>query len=126
MTKTILIVEDDPFIAMDLQDTFEDAGFSVLGPVASVNPGLDIISKTKPDVAMLDYNLGKETSIPIAHRLDAIKIPYVFLSGQVSSVVTANVETKHKVIMKPFNAEVLINYVNELVEAHAGGETILD
>ena len=120
MSKTILIVEDDPFIAMDLQDTFEDAGFNVLGPVASVDPGLEIIRKTKPDVAMLDYNLGRETSIPIAHKLDAIKIPYVFLSGQVSRVVTANVKTEHKVIMKPFNAEAFISYVNKLVESHAG------
>ena len=79
MTKTILIVEDDPFIAMDLQDTFEDAGYSVLGPVASVDPGLKIIRDTKPDFAMLDYNLGRETSIPIAHKLDEIEIPYIFL-----------------------------------------------
>jgi len=126
MSKTILIVEDDPFIAMDLQDTFEDAGFNVLGPVASVDPGLEIIRKTKPDVAMLDYNLGRETSIPIAHKLDAIKIPYVFLSGQVSRVVTANVKTEHKVIMKPFNAEALISYVNKLVESHAGTEITPD
>ena len=126
MSKTILIVEDDPFIAMDLQDTFEDAGFNVLGPVASVDPGLEIIRKTKPDVAMLDYNLGRETSIPIAHKLDAIKIPYVFLSGQVSRVVTANVKTERKVIMKPFNAEALISYVNKLVESHAGTEITPD
>jgi len=111
---------------MDLQDTFEDAGFSVLGPVASVDPGLEIIRKTKPDVAMLDYNLGRETSIPIAQRLDAIKIPYVFLSGQVSRVVTANVKTERKVIMKPFNAEALISYVNKLVESHAGTEITPD
>ena len=117
MTKTILIVEDDPFIAMDLQDTFEDAGYTVLGPVASVDPGLKIIRDAKPDVAMLDYNLGRETSIPIAHKLDEIEIPYVFLSGQVDRVVTANCDSPRKVIMKPFNAERLIAYVDELVTA---------
>lgn len=116
MAKTILIVEDDPFIAMDLQDTFELAGFRVLGPVATVDPGLKIIRETKPDVAMLDYNLGKETSIPIAHKLDEVEIPYVFLSGQVDRVVTANVKKDHKVFMKPFNAEFLISYVSKLVD----------
>jgi len=65
-------------------------------------------------------------SIPIAHKLDAIKIPYVFLSGQVSRVVTANIKTEQKVIMKPFNAEALISYVNRLVESHADKETTLD
>lgn len=120
MRKTILIVEDDPFIAMDLQDTFEEAGFKVLGPVASVAPGLKLIKDTLPDVAMLDFNLGRETSIPIAHRLDEIEIPYFFLSGQIDKVITKNVKTNCKVLTKPFNAEVLIYQVNKLVESTTG------
>jgi len=115
MAKTILIVEDDPFIAMDLQDTFEDAGYEVLGPVAAVGSGLKVIKETKPDVAMLDYNLGRETSIPIAHKLDEIDVPYVFLSGQVDTVVTENAKKPQKVIMKPFNPERLITYVNGII-----------
>lgn len=116
MIKTILIVEDDPFIAMDLQDTFEEAGFNVLGPVASVDPGLRLIRDTLPDVAMLDYNLGRETSIPIAHKLDEIEVPYIFLSGQVNRVVTANIKKDHKVVTKPFNVEQLLDCINDLVK----------
>lgn len=116
MTKTILIVEDDPFIAMDLQDTFEDAGYTVLGPVASVVPGLRLLDEAKPDVAMLDYNLGSETSIPIAYKLDEEAVPYVFLSGQVEKVVTANGVRSHEVITKPFNADRLIARINQLAQ----------
>ena len=116
MRKTILIVEDDPFIAMDLQDTFEDAGYKVLGPVASVVPGLRLLSEAKPDVAMLDYNLGRETSIPIAYKLDEKAVPYVFLSGQVEKVVTANGVRSHEVITKPFNADRLIARINQLAQ----------
>lgn len=115
MTKTILIVEDDPFIAMDLQDTFEEAGYIVLGPVAAVDSGLKVIRDTKPDVAMLDYNLGRETSIPLAHKLDEIEIPYVFLSGQVDKVITSTLGTQRKVMTKPFNAEHLISYIDSIV-----------
>lgn len=115
MTKTILIVEDDPFIAMDLQDTFEEAGYTVLGPVASVDPGLKILKETTPDVAMLDYNLGKETSIPIAHKLDEVETPYVFLSGQVKEVVTANTNLSHQIVVKPFNPQRLIALIEGLV-----------
>jgi DNA-binding response OmpR family regulator len=114
MRKTILIVEDDPFIAMDLQDTFEEAGYTVLGPVASVGPGLRLLSKAKPDVAMLDYNLGRETSIPIAYKLDEVAVPYVFLSGQVEKVVSANRVKSYEVIAKPFNADKLIARINQL------------
>ncbi len=115
MTKTILIVEDDPFIAMDLQDTFEEAGFRVLGPVAAVKMGLKIVREDKPDVAMLDYNLGRETSLPIARELEADEIPYVFLSGQVETVVTETMKKPHTVISKPFNASHLIATMNGLM-----------
>ena len=117
MSKTILIVEDDPFIAMDLQDTFEEAGYQVLGPVAAVGPGLKIIRETKPDVAMLDYNLGQETSIPLADELEDIAVPYLFLSGQVDRVFSAHSLMRHKVITKPFNAERLIAHVDGLLES---------
>jgi DNA-binding response OmpR family regulator len=119
MTKTILIVEDDPFIAMDLQDTFEDAGYRVLGPVASVDPGLRLLSEAKPDVAMLDYNLGRETSIPIAYKLDEAAVPYIFLSGQVGKVVTASHVSSHEVMMKPFNADRLIARIDQLARTNS-------
>lgn len=116
MKKRILIIEDDPFIAMDLQDTFESAGYDVLGPAACVDSGLTIVREIKPDVAMLDYNLGRETSIPIAHKLDEADVPYVFLSGQISRVVTS--ENKEKdVITKPFNPASLLAHIEKLVSA---------
>lgn len=121
MTKTILIVEDDPFIAMDLQDTFEDAGYKVLGPVAAVLPGLEIVRAKKPDVAMLDYNLGRETSVVLAHELEAQDVPYLFLSGQVDRVVTAECEAPRKVFSKPFEPNSLIAYVESLVMDHHVG-----
>ena len=114
MTRTILIVEDDPFIAMDLQDTFENAGFSVIGPAASVKAGLDLIESKEPDVAMLDYNLGRETSIAIANKLDEDRIPYAFLSGQTDRAVMAELSVPKKVFSKPFRAARIIDYVREL------------
>lgn len=119
MTKTILIVEDDPFIAMDLQDTFEDAGYEVLGPVAAVDPGLAVLRSAKPSVAMLDYNLGTETSVPIAQKLDEIEIPYVFLSGQIDRVIAAHSAKPPDVIAKPFNAKKLIAHIDGLINGKA-------
>lgn len=115
--KTILIVEDDPFIAMDLQDTFEYAGYTVLGPVASVTPGLELVNNKKPDAAMLDFNLGRENSLPIAHKLDEKSVPYLFLSGQIDRVVCSGKMAKDKLIAKPFNAEALVARVDEMINA---------
>ena len=115
MIKTILIVEDDPFIATDLQDTFEDAGFTVLGPVASVDPGLLILKETRPDIAMLDYNLGRETSIPLAQQLDIKDVPYIFLSGQVERVIASGAHKDNFVISKPFNPEALVSHIESML-----------
>lgn len=114
-TKTILIVEDDPFIAMDLQDTFEDAGFAVLGPVADVRSGLELVKSRAPDVAMLDFNLGRENSLPIAETLEQSSVPYFFLSGQIETVIQSGCVRKTRVIAKPFNADALVAFVQEIV-----------
>ena len=87
MNAAILIVEDDPFIAIDLQDAMEDAGYDVLGPVATVRHGLATLQGQVPDVAILDYNLGPETSAKIAERLKDMDIPYIFASGQIERVI---------------------------------------
>ena len=114
--KTILIIEDDPFISMDLEDIFESEGFKVLGPYAEVQPGLKVLEDHKPDVAMLDYNLGSETSVPIAKELDSKNIPYAFLSGQIKTVIMDKGTRPQPVILKPFIPEKLIGMVHELMK----------
>lgn len=113
--KVIMIVEDDPFIAMDLEDTFIACGYQVEGPFADVKSGLNSLNNIQPDIAMLDYNLGQETSIPLAKKLHEKKIPFIFLSGQVEKVVIDHDIPKHPVIPKPFVPEKLINLIDNLI-----------
>ncbi|MGJ8560340.1 MAG: response regulator [Litorimonas sp.] len=113
--NTILIVEDDPFIAMDLEDTFDARGFKVLGPVADVDSGLKVLRETSPDIAMLDFNLGRETSIELARALEKESIPYLFLSGQVETVITDNNLPVQPIIAKPYIPEQLIKIVENMI-----------
>lgn len=110
-----MIVEDDPFIAMDLEDTFRSFGYDVLGPFADVDSGLNSLRSNKPDVAMLDYNLGQETSIPLAKTLHKKDIPYIFLSGQIERVVTAHDLPEQRVVSKPFVPGQLVEIVSNLI-----------
>ncbi len=110
----ILIVEDDPFIAMDLEDTFLSKGYEILGPVATVSPGLALLREEQPDVAILDYNLGRETSLPIAQFLNDNDIPFIFLTGQIERVVTDNDVADAQVVAKPFIPENLVNMVQAI------------
>jgi DNA-binding response OmpR family regulator len=77
----VLVVEDEPIIALDIRQQLDDAGFEVLGPATSVANALQLIAEPGCDVAVLNVNLGNETSEPIAQKLQASGKPFVVLSG---------------------------------------------
>lgn len=80
--KTILVVEDDPFIALDTEDSLRALGFSVEGPFFSLKSALLNCEECDCDGALLDVNLGRgETSEPIAEVLRLRNIPIAFLSA---------------------------------------------
>ncbi len=77
----VLVVEDEPIIALDIRQQLASAGFEVLGPATSVANALQLIAEPGCDVAVLNVNLGNETSEPIAQKLQASGKPFVVLSG---------------------------------------------
>ena len=77
----ILIVEDEIVVAMDLVSIIRDAGAEVVGPAMSVREALRLIESHEITAAVVDVNLGKEDSLPVARRLDAARIPFVCHTG---------------------------------------------
>ena len=77
----VLIVEDDPIIALDFEDTIRGFGVETIRTAASVAAALELIAERAPDFALLDVGLVREKSFAIAERLDALKIPFVFVTG---------------------------------------------
>jgi DNA-binding response OmpR family regulator len=81
MNPRVLIVEDEFFIALDIGQQLGDQGFEVVGPAPSVSKALKLVSEQGCDVAILDVNLGGETSEPVARKLQESDKPFVVLSG---------------------------------------------
>ena len=78
----ILIVEDEPLIAMMLEDFIESLGKQLVGPCDSVQSALATIADEHPDAVILDINLsGGEKSWPVADALAERGIPFVLSSG---------------------------------------------
>lgn len=77
----VLIVEDDPIIAIDFEDRLLGFGVGRIRTVASVIRALAAINERAPDFALLDVELVREKSFAIAERLVALKIPFVFVTG---------------------------------------------
>jgi CheY-like chemotaxis protein len=82
MNARVLIVEDDALLALDLAAQLSGRGCTVVGTPSSVAAALAILDQaTAFDVAVLDVNLGRETSEPIAHRLILKGTPFLVISG---------------------------------------------
>lgn len=99
----ILIVEDEPIIAMTAEDLVEEMGCIVAGSAATLAEASRMAAAGGFDMAMLDINLNGETSLPVAAALHAAGLPFVFTTGYGSGGpgdAFAGVE----VVKKPYRA----------------------
>lgn len=78
---SVLVVEDEFLIALDLQMMLEKAGHSVLGPASTVEAALRLLEGVPPHVATLDLNLRGQLVAPVAVRLRSLQIPFVLASA---------------------------------------------
>jgi CheY-like chemotaxis protein len=81
MPDDVLIVEDDPIIALDFEDRILGFGVKTVRTAANVARALDMIANRLPDFALLDVSLSREKSFAVAERLEALRIPFVFVTG---------------------------------------------
>ena len=79
--RSILIVEDEPLIAMMLEDFLETLGHKVHASCETIECSLDAVDDGGFDVAILDVNINGESVWPVAHRLREKNIPFVIATG---------------------------------------------
>lgn len=79
--RTILVVEDERLLALDVQDSLEALGCTVVGPVATVAAALEQVAQDPPDAAVLDVHLVGGTTEPVAVALRDIGRPFVVLTA---------------------------------------------
>jgi len=112
----VLIVEDDPIIALDFEDTILGFGVKTVRTVASVAKALEMIADRAPDFALLDVGLVREKSFAIAERLDALNIPFVFVTGYGADVRLPAAFADKPRLPKPYSTDVL----RALLKSRAG------
>lgn len=102
-TPTVLIVEDDRVIAMDLEEMAIRLGWRVVGPVHNLEDAMSAATVEKLDYALLDFNLSADsTSIPVAEVLRGRAVSYCFVtSADPAEVKAAN--NGAKLVTKPIS-----------------------
>jgi DNA-binding NtrC family response regulator len=77
----VLVVEDDPIIALDYEDTILGFGVTTVRSAGNVVTALAEIAARPPDFAVLDVGLAREKSFAVAEQLEVLNIPFVFVTG---------------------------------------------
>lgn len=112
LSGPVLLVEDNLLIALETENILYALGADSVHVASSVNAALAHLGAEQPTFAVLDYNLGREQSVPIAERLAAMDVPFVFATGYGdTSMIDARFRNR-TILTKPFTAISVLNGYN--------------
>lgn len=111
---SILVVEDEMLVMMNLEVALEDMGCSSVCPVASVMKALAMLNEQNFDLAILDVNLAGEKSYPIADVLIARGIPFAFSTGYSDHGDRTDMN-RQLILRKPYLARDVATVVGQLL-----------
>lgn len=103
---TVLLVEDNMIIALEAEEILTAMGATV-DMASTTREALRLIDTSPPTRALLDVNLGSETSVPVARRLMELGIPYAFATGYGDSFRIPPDLGNVPVVKKPYGASEL-------------------
>ena len=111
----VLIVEDEPMIAISLERMLKEAGYEVVGTAPSVAKAMHLMPHVDFDGALLDINLRGEKVYPVADHLLALNIPYVFVTGHSANAVPP-AHRGARVVTKPYLESELLETIRATVD----------
>jgi PAS domain S-box-containing protein len=119
----ILLVEDEPLVALQIKNDLEMAGHHVTGLAVSTDEALSSIANADFDVAFLDIRLGDGLSIEVAESLLHRGIPFVFGSGFDDESILPPHLRKIPRLTKPYETEQVSQLLSDLAREAKSMET---
>ncbi|MBU2341072.1 MAG: GAF domain-containing protein [Alphaproteobacteria bacterium] len=110
---SMLLVEDSMIIALDTEENLRDLGVETVTVQSSVGAALDAIEKNRFDLALLDFNLGTESSEPVAERLKALGVPFWLATGYGEMADKLEEMGASGLLVKPYGREELARILTE-------------
>jgi len=107
----VLLVEDSMIIALDGEDALRDLGARRVYTAASVGRASTILDQEALDFAVLDFNLGDETSLTVADLLLARGIPFVFATGYGDGLEVPERFAAIGIVKKPYGIDSLARII---------------
>jgi DNA-binding response OmpR family regulator len=108
-----LIVEDEPLVAILIEDAIREMGLAPRGPASSVAKALRMIAQQSPEGALLDLDLGGREIYPAADALAARGIPFAFVTGYGAGAIRFDYAGR-PALHKPFEIEEIQDVIRRL------------
>ena len=114
--KRVLVVEDNPALAYDIDDALSDNGVAVVGPAFSLASGLEM-ARNHTDCAVLDIDIAGHFVWPLARQLRSHHIPFVFVSADCQSKFPPDL-AESMCVDKPAPTQAIVARVSEALALH--------
>jgi DNA-binding NarL/FixJ family response regulator len=118
LNTSVLIVEDEGLVALNIEGALTEAGFEVIGIVDTEEEAVDSAQQLRPDVILLDITLREGDGISAARRIhQSTNIKIIFISGNSDPRTLAEAEaTKPAGFMrKPFVTDSLAMFIKNAI-----------
>ena len=112
--RRVLIVEDEAMIAGLIESILSAAGWSVVGPVATLERALETIERERIDAALLDARINGRDVYAVADVLMRRRIPFIFVSGFTRKQMPPRYRDC-AYIAKPFTPDAILALLDEVV-----------
>lgn len=103
----ILVAEDEMLVLMEIEDMLEELGCDVVARASTVATALSAAENKALDGALLDMNLRRESVLPVAEKLKALNVPYLFVTGYAGGRGEAPILAEALRLTKPFTKRAL-------------------
>ena len=110
----VLILEDDYYLATDLQNVLQSAGAAVAGPFPDEAAATRSISEARPDCAFVDINLGHGPTFELPRALMRLDIPFCFVTGYDAGTIPSEFDAVSR-LEKPIDARKIVGVVAGLL-----------
>jgi CheY-like chemotaxis protein len=117
----ILVVEDEVFVALELECLLEEGGHAVVGTAADSREAMSLGERLRPDLALVDIHLADgPTGVSVAQALDALGGVTVLFTTANAKRIPEDCAAGLGIVAKPYSPRAILAAVDYAVQVRAG------
>lgn len=117
--KRVAIIEDEADIRADLTALVENhKGFSIVGSAGTIADARRLITETRPEIVLMDIQLGQQTAFDLLEGLDALPFFLIFITAYSQHAIRAIKFGALDYLLKPVNEQELSEALAKIDEQY--------